>query len=99
MKAHGVVRTGEDDPFDALAARRLEDIVTAFDIQRQHLVPCGLRGRTGEVHDAVYPRHRTFQRGHVAYVRREKFFTRRGGAQRSDIEKSNKRIAAAQTVT
>src|SRR5271154_494951 len=39
VKAHGVVRTGEDHAFDALTARGLERVVTALDVQRQHLVP------------------------------------------------------------
>src|SRR5580692_7680346 len=53
IEADRVVRRGEDDAFDFLAPRRLEQIVAADDIGLQNAVPGLLDRLAAEMHDAV----------------------------------------------
>ena len=93
-----MIGAGEDDAFDAAAARRLEDVVAALDIERQHLLPFGLRGLAGQMHDAVDAGRRPLDRRNVADVGCEDFLALLGGAERRNVEQTNERIGAAQAL-
>src|SRR5579864_71911 len=58
MKADRVIGAGEYHSLHARAARRLENVVAAFDVQAADAVPAVLIGNAREVHDTINAVHR-----------------------------------------
>jgi hypothetical protein len=93
---HGVVGTGEDDPLDALAARRFEHVVAAVDVEIANAIPRVFVRNAGQVHDAVDRSHCRLHGAQVANVHGDHYFARGGFGLRGNVGQAQLFVNPAQ---
>ena len=85
VEADDMVGAGEDDPLDAVLARRLVEVVGADDVGLQDRLERPLHRIAAEMDDRVDVRHHRFHRGRIGEVRLEHFLAIGGGAEIGDV--------------
>jgi hypothetical protein len=77
---------------------RFEDVVAALDIERQDLLPLGLGGLAGQMHNAIDAGRRLLHGRRVADVGGEDFLALLGGAERRNVKQANEWVRTAQAL-
>jgi hypothetical protein len=93
-----VMRACIDDATHSLSPRRLEPIPSSDDVVWQDLVPCVLARDRAEVDDAIDVPHGGFHLGKIGEIGGHDLITGACRIERSNVGKTQNRVASAQAV-